>query len=114
MSYFAAYCPEDDNADIAFGDHVATNSGWVAFLDWAESVRGDCPALAALSDDGCAPPVPLEEELKRVIKEKPNEPTAEVLSVAGQLLNVVRARPHGTVSVAVTDGTGGTGDDEEE
>jgi hypothetical protein len=109
MGYFVVYCPEDDDADITDGDEVASNSGYAAFLAWAESQGDAYPALAALAQEGAAEPAALEEDLARALREKPGRPASDVLGVAKRLLAAARERPEGTAAVGVTDGTAGGG-----
>ncbi len=117
MGYFVSFAVEGSSEPVD-ADQIATNTGYVAFLEWAQDLpERDYPQLCYLgwyAETGTRGRiVQLASDLTRAVKEKPGEPPEPVLGVARALLAVVRDRPEGAVALVVTDGSEG-GDDEEE
>jgi hypothetical protein len=115
MSWFATWAVRGKRKPVD-GDHVATNTGWKEFGDWAERLRathfklwhlavhGVCFTADGETEDALAG---LEADLGRALADRPGNPRPNVLSVAKRLLDEVRHRPEGAVALAITDGTGG-------
>jgi hypothetical protein len=117
MSWYVAYAT--DAGDQGDAEDVATNSGWTAFTSWALSKlpRDDFRELRYLSYYGEADqPQQLQEELRRLLADKPADPEPDTLHVAQRLLALLRGLPADTAAIQVTDGSppgGDEGDDDE-
>lgn len=113
MSYYVAFGVPDADEPVD-ADDLATNTGWAAFQDWAHQLGEDWHHLAYIGEYGevFSPEgddhdslAALESELRRALRDKPNDPSDEVLSVAHRLLVIVEQRPEGAFWLVVTDGT---------
>lgn len=117
MAYHLAYAFADRD-DIVEGDEVASGSGWAAFSEWADALDESWPRLGYLGEHGgCFPReglAELESELERALAEKPGDPDEYILGVGRTLLAAIRDRPADADAVAVTDGTDGVEDDDED
>ncbi len=111
MGYFVSFAVDGNDLPVD-GDHVASNTGWSGFGDWAADLPEDhYPHLVYLAEEGACVSAEslaaLESELARAALEKPGKPPLPIQGVARSLLASVRARPEGAVAMVVTDGTEG-------
>ena len=113
MGFHCVYLGPDDGA-IIDGDHVASNSGWAAFVAWAVGLGGGYGDLAELAEEGVvASPDELsrlQAQLRRALREQPGYASPEVMGAARRLLACVRARPDGCTAMMITDGSAGPDD----
>jgi hypothetical protein len=119
MSYFIVFGTPDSDEPID-GDDIASNTGWAAFGEWASQLGEDYPELAYLGEHGEVftaegeegdALATLEDDLRRALVDKPDQPSRSVLGVAKKLLRQLQQRPEGAGWVCVTDGTEGEQDD---
>src|SRR5262245_4446186 len=110
MGYFAVWGIE--GGDEVDADDVATNSGLMALIDWAEDHVEDYPKLACLAGwgrcrahkEGEDALAKLEAELAALVLAGAAPAPAGVQRTLKRLLKVVRGRPAGAVYLLVTDG----------
>jgi hypothetical protein len=101
---------------IAGGPEVATLSGWLAFLDWAEPLS-DFPVLANFATECTCwsgeEIARLEQELSEATRANAASLTPELTLTVGRLLEALHDRPGGTVALVASDGCDGEDDDED-
>jgi hypothetical protein len=116
VGVFLVYSLGDDGV-IAGGPEVATLSGWLAFLDWAEPLS-DFPALSNFAQECTAWSAEeidrLEAELSGATRAHAASLTAETLLTVGRLLEAIHGRPGGTVAMVASDGCDGEDDDDQD
>jgi hypothetical protein len=115
VGVFLTYSVGPDG-EITGGPDLATLSGWLAFLDWAEPLT-DFPALSRFVEECVAWSAEeidrLESELAAAVKAHAGTLSPEVLRTVGRLLEAIHDRPGGTVALVATDGTPGDDDDQD-
>jgi hypothetical protein len=94
------------------GDQVASLLGWSQFSAYGASLDpDDFPAVVRLAEDGeCWPLDELEDELRRLAKKPPGNPSADVRGVTQRLLEVLGEKPEGADSAVISDGEAGDAD----
>lgn len=116
MSYYVAFAVEGREG-VVDGDEVGSARGWYEFGSWVERLGDDYPVLSFLVEEGGVGSAEdigrLEQELAQALSERPGKPSEDVIEVGRRLLAEVKGRPPGAEELAITDGTAG-GDDEDE
>jgi hypothetical protein len=114
VSYFLSFIADPDDARAVDGDEVCTTWGMLALMDYCATLDAEeYPELSPWQDETWSDdPAALEAEVARAIKEKPGEPSANVLGILRALLAGLKARPDDAAAVVLTDGTDGGGEDE--
>jgi hypothetical protein len=105
-----------DEGEPADGDGVASGRGLHEWQEWALGLDEEdfaCVRRLARTAEGYPPPL-LEEELKSLVDDPPDDAPPDVQSVSRQLLAVLRQRPADTVAVLLTDGESGEDAEDEE
>jgi hypothetical protein len=117
VSVFLVFSVGPDG-QVVGGPDLATTSGWLALLDWAEPLR-DFPGLARFAEEctlwSAAEIDALERELPEAIRAHADTLTPELTLTLGRLLEAIHDRPGGAVALIATDGTDGDdGEDDDE
>jgi hypothetical protein len=116
VGVFLAYSVGDDG-EIAGGPDLATLSGWLQFLNWAEPLS-DFPALSQFAAECTCWSAEeigrLEAELPEALKAHADALSPDLVRTLGRLIDALAERPGGAVGLIATDGTPGDDDDEDD
>jgi hypothetical protein len=98
------------------GDQVASLLGWSQFSAYGASLDpDDFPAVVRLAVLGEGWPLDeLEDELRRLAKKPPGNPSADVRGVTARLLEVLGEKPEKSEGIVISDGEPGEDADGEE
>lgn len=104
MSFAASYAISGQKRPES-GPRLATNSGYLAWVEWAVKLPGTFPRVKALAKHGDIYPADeldrLEEELAKLAGDPPDSPSGDIQHVTAKLLEAVKERPADCVGLLV-------------